>query len=350
MSALIALTLAVIPSLVGATGDMVGCYSSVPSSWVDKGSYTWQSSDYCSSQCSGYDFYAMSGNKCYCGSSQPSGSQSNSCSTTCDGYPSDMCGGTNAYNVYAQEGVTVSSANSDDSGSSSTEDSTSAAGTSSTAAASSSQTNAGATTSAAGTSSDSESSSETSSTNSDSANPTTSSKSSATVETTVLNSSTIVTSVVTVTSKTSSPKSTDTSSSSSATSSATASSTPESKKSSSGSNTGAIAGGVVGGVVGLGLIAAGLFFFIWRKRRNDDYESGDNTSNGIVDDVAYEEALKSSTNPFASEQDDTANRVMLGRRRLSDGSLADAADYNRKVLRVANPDDDIPENNTTGKF
>lgn len=342
MLAFIALTLAVIPSLVSATGTSVGCYTSIPSSWVAEGAYTWQSSDYCSTQCSGYDFYAMSGNKCWCGSSQPSGSQSDSCTTSCDGYPSDMCGGTNAYNVYAQQGVTVSSVDTDTtSASTSTPD----AATSSTETTSSEQAATAATSSTEDTSSSTETSSDDSTTTSDSSEATTTSQSSATVETTVINSSTIVTSVVTITSKTSSPSSTD--SSSSATSSATASSTPESKKSSS--NTGAIAGGVVGGVVGLGLIAAGLYFFIWRRRRDDDYNAGDNTS-GIVDDMAYEEALKSSTNPFASEQDDTANRVMLGRRRLSDGSLADAADYNRKVLRVANPDDDIPENNASAKY
>ena len=30
---------------------------------------------------------------------------------------------------------------------------------------------------------------------------------------------------------------------------------------------------------------------------------------------------------------------MMGRRRLSEGSLVDEADYSRKVLQVANPDD-----------
>lgn len=90
----------------------------------------------------------------------------------------------------------------------------------------------------------------------------------------------------------------------------------------------------------MALILIGLLiFFCIRRRRDDEYE-GDNSSEMMVDDVAYEEALRSSKNPFA-DQDSYANpnSVMLGRRRLSDGSLADAADYNHKVLRVANPDD-----------
>lgn len=63
----------------------------------------------------------------------------------------------------------------------------------------------------------------------------------------------------------------------------------------------------------------------------------------MADDIAYEEALKSngdSSNPFASEEDEKADKLMLGRRRLSDGSLAEATNYGQKILRVANPDDD----------
>lgn len=37
--------------------------------------------------------------------------------------------------------------------------------------------------------------------------------------------------------------------------------------------------------------------------------------------------------------DQRLNPVMLGERRLSEGSLADDRDYSRKILRVANPDD-----------
>lgn len=71
-----------------------------------------------------------------------------------------------------------------------------------------------------------------------------------------------------------------------------------------------------------------------------------------VDDAIYDEALKRNPsspgnpgnpeNPFESPQDASdprLNPVMLGRRRLSEGSLADEADYSRKILRVANPDD-----------
>lgn len=36
--------------------------------------------------------------------------------------------------------------------------------------------------------------------------------------------------------------------------------------------------------------------------------------------------------------DQRLNPVMLGERRLSEGSIADERDYSRKILRVANPD------------
>lgn len=81
--------------------------------------------------------------------------------------------------------------------------------------------------------------------------------------------------------------------------------------------------------------------FVFRRRIFHTY-SGDNESI-LADDLAYEEALKSnrfSSNPFTSEDDKEADNIMLGRRRLSDGSLAEDNDYGMKVLRVANPDDD----------
>lgn len=105
-------------------------------------------------------------------------------------------------------------------------------------------------------------------------------------------------------------------------------------------NKGSIIGGVVGGVLGFLVILAALLFLLRRQifsRYADDDESI------IADDIAYEEALKSNadgSNPFASDEDNEADKIMLGRRRLSDGSLADATDYAKKVLRVANPDDE----------
>ena len=105
-------------------------------------------------------------------------------------------------------------------------------------------------------------------------------------------------------------------------------------------NKGAIIGGVVGGILGFLVILAALLFLLRRQifsRHSDDDESI------MADDIAYEEALKSNadgSNPFASSEDHEADKIMLGRRRLSDGSLADAADYGKKILRVANPDDD----------
>lgn len=88
----------------------------------------------------------------------------------------------------------------------------------------------------------------------------------------------------------------------------------------------------------VGAIVIGLLiFFLLRHRRSSDDEYMDAESM-MADDEAYEAALKS--NPFASAEDIEADSLMmLGPRRLSEGSLADTADYGMKVLRVANPDD-----------
>ena len=99
-------------------------------------------------------------------------------------------------------------------------------------------------------------------------------------------------------------------------------------------------GGVVGGVLGFLVLLVAILFLLRRRIFSKFYDDHEGVAM-VADDVAYEEALKSnSDNPFSSEDDKEADKVLLGRRRLSDGSLADAADYGMKILRVANPDDD----------
>lgn len=84
-----------------------------------------------------------------------------------------------------------------------------------------------------------------------------------------------------------------------------------------------------------------LFAVLFLLRHRIFSRYSDDEHSIIADDVAYEEALRShNENPFASEEDKEADKILLGRRRLSDGSLADATDYSMKVLRVANPDDE----------
>ncbi|ODQ45642.1 hypothetical protein PICMEDRAFT_142929 [Pichia membranifaciens NRRL Y-2026] len=123
-----------------ATGQRVGCFGSVPSSYVSQGTNIYQSSDKCSSACSSYDFFAMTqGNECYCGSSYPSSVDgSNACSVACVGYPAENCGGSSAFVVMAQAGVDLSSySNAASSSSAASSESPSSSSSSSTPASSS---------------------------------------------------------------------------------------------------------------------------------------------------------------------------------------------------------------------
>ncbi|KAG7811110.1 hypothetical protein KL921_002738 [Ogataea angusta] len=328
--------LALIPAASALSS--IGCFSDIPSSYVSKGTYTWQSSSHCSSECSSYKYIALTnGNECYCGDDKPSSSDSSdSCDTSCDGYPSEKCGGSNAYTVYGLSDDDVydnslSSGASSSTGSSGASSSTSSPASSSTVSSSSSSNTAQTTQASSSSSStqESTSSTETPTTSSESSSSSTSPTMTATVLTsTVSEEGSKQTTVVYITQSTS-------------LASASASADSSSRSGSKSSNKGAIIGGAVGGAVGASIVIGGIFFVIFRRRR----DNGDDTA---VDDLAYEEALKSNRDPFASADDDLyssdngsgSGRIMLGRRRLSDGSLADAADYYKKVLKVANPDDD----------
>lgn len=115
----------------------------------------------------------------------------------------------------------------------------------------------------------------------------------------------------------------------------------------------------------IALIAVGVFFFM--RRRNDDdedeeefYEKGSGASNTLGGTGGSRKNKFNSafdmpmSNPFAHPTDEFAdkrsskmtegeltdprlNPAMVGRRRLSEGSLADETDYSRKILAVANP-------------
>lgn len=113
----------------------------------------------------------------------------------------------------------------------------------------------------------------------------------------------------------------------------------------------------------MALIGVAVFFFIRRRNQSDDdddedfYEKGGNSgagsSSGTIKKPAnFNPAFdRPMSNPFVHPSDESAdkrasrseltdprlNPVMMGRRRLSEGSLADEADYSRKILGVANP-------------
>lgn len=330
---------------VMADGQGLGCFDALPGSFQALGEYSWQSSKYCASQCSGYDYFALyNGNQCFCGSSAPSGGADGSCDISCVGYPSETCGGSGSYNVFAQAGVQVNqggSAEGDASSSTSStanETSTSAVNETTHTTAATQTTNA-TTTAATTTSSSSSTAAATTTTHTHDtttkneetsptteATPTTSDGITTERYTTVIeNSSSVITSFVYVTKSAANGE----------TASGVADSSSASGSSSKGSSKGAIIGGVVGGVVGALAIGLALFFILRHRRQSDSYDDAESM---MADDEAYEAALKS--NPFASAEDVEADSMMmLGRRRLSEGSLADTADYGMKVLRVANPDD-----------
>lgn len=339
---------------VNADGQLLGCFSTVPDSFVLKSIYTWQSSKYCANQCSGYDFFALTdGNACYCGSTFPlGGPDSNGCTQSCVGFPSEQCGGANSFDILAQEGVDLAAAAA----------SASAAGTDGTSTGTATSTSSNESTAdATTTSSSSSSSTETSSSLSTKAIDTTLTDStSSSTDATMKTTATPTRSQTILTTSTSDPASPVTSllttvlenSSATVTSivyvtqspapSSSGSASPSDSNSKSSDNKGAIIGGVVGGVLGL-LIVAVTVLFLLRRRIFSGYYDSNGEDNMLADDVAYEEAMKAHSleNPFASEEDkEVDNNVPLGRRRLSDGSLADATDYGMKVLRVANPDDD----------
>lgn len=125
---------------------------------------------------------------------------------------------------------------------------------------------------------------------------------------------------------------------------------------------GPIVGGVVGGLAAVALIAGAIFFFMRRRNGDDDdeeefYEKGAGTLNargGSGKNKLNSTFDMPMTNPFAHPTDEYAdkrmskmtaseltdprlNPVMMGRRRFSEGSLADETDYSRKILGVANP-------------
>lgn len=127
---------------------------------------------------------------------------------------------------------------------------------------------------------------------------------------------------------------------------------------------GAIVGGVVGGIGGA--ILLGVLAFLFVRHRNNNEESEDEEEfydkpSGLSSVGGSSRSKKKTpspldmpmSNPFTDPTESAAaagggnnaglvdprlNPIMMGRRRLSDGSLADETDYSRKVLQVANPD------------
>lgn len=235
----------------------VDCYSSLPSTFVDNGTWTFQSSGYCQERCVplGYSVMAMTGgNDCWCGNELPANStKTDTCTDSCDGWQDDSCGGKNSYDVYLT-GLKPSVPIADASSSSTT---TSSATTSTTEGV------------------------------------------------TVITQAgqTIV---------------------------VTASSDPSAtSKSSGGTSTAGIAAGVVVGVVLLAAIVGAAVFFLRRRQKQrveEEYRRNAEIS-------AFTQKKPTSISSDARWDSD-----FMAQRRQSNGSIADAGDFSRRILQVTNPD------------
>ncbi|KAF3990719.1 hypothetical protein FT663_01564 [Candidozyma haemuli var. vulneris] len=333
-------------SAVHSADTGIGCFSEVETNhFMENG--RWETSDLCSQRCgTSYPYVAIkNGGQCYCLTSKPTANQVyfSQCSTPCNGYGSVNCGGPNAYSVFKGLGEDTGSSAGSSSSSSFLFQSSSSSSSSLLAPTTSSI--ASTTPSSAVAFNPDLSSSSTTSTS-----HTTSSMSSSSTD---AETSSAPTRTVT---HSSDPSSTSSSSPS-------ASSPPDNTQRASSTNVGAIAGGVVGGVVGLICIGLAIFFFIRHKRKNDEsdeeefFEKGSGSGalsrgNGTAKSKKYNSAFDMPmANPFSDEfadkrtskmttnglADPRLNPAIVGRRRLSDGSLADETDYSRKILAVANP-------------
>lgn len=333
-------------ALAADTG--IGCFSQLSVSDY-KGEGKWETSDTCIDKCGlDYPYVAIkNGGMCYCLSYRPTSNQvsDNQCSTPCRGYGDVNCGGPSAYTVFKGSGEDTGA-----SAGSLSLSSLSVVYTPSTTLFSSSSDPDLSTQAAMTTSLQSSSSSSQSSTTSSASSASSSSSSSLSSSSSEAHSSSAAVKTVTQ------------SSDSTASASPSASSSPENTQRALSTNVGAIAGGVVGGVVGLICIALAIFIFIRHKRRGEDsddeefFEKGSNSGlsrgNGTAKSKKYNSAFDMPmANPFSDEfadkraskmttnglADPRLNPAIVGRRRLSDGSLADETDYSRKVLAVANP-------------
>lgn len=83
----------------------LGCYSH-PDPLVQQGTWTFQTSGYCQTQCLGLDKAVMAitgGSTCYCGDELPSldsEASDDKCNSPCNGYDQEDCGGIGYWQVY----------------------------------------------------------------------------------------------------------------------------------------------------------------------------------------------------------------------------------------------------------
>ncbi|KAK0290709.1 WSC domain [Friedmanniomyces endolithicus] len=272
------------------------CYSS-SAGLTDQGSFEYQTSSYCQNICVKQNQAVLglsAGSDCWCGDTLPPASSKvddSSCNKPCNGYGSQMCGGIGFYSIFLT-GTEQSVPNAGASASSSSGSSTSTSGASS-----------------------STSQPPSSSTPSTTATPS--------VVTSVAPGQTVI--VTQPASEVSSP----------------ASSTPTPQPQSHTTNVAGIAAGVVIGVVAVAAIIGGLVFWLKRRKQQaaeDEYKRSTQVNafmrgaDGGAGGGEPKPPPTAYSNMSDSRLDPTAGN------RNSAGSIADAEDYSRRILRVANPD------------
>jgi len=127
-----------------------------------------------------------------------------------------------------------------------------------------------------------------------------------------------------------SASSTKTSTSSAGPSTVVVTDTPKSGK----SNTVGIAVGVVVGIIAIAAIAGGVVLWmrhVKRKDAEDEYKRQAGIS-------SFVEGGKKPPYSSSGQSDSRLDPTVLAARRISDGSIADNADYSRRILQVTNPD------------
>lgn len=288
--------------------NSLGCYDDADGKLASR--YLYQSSSYCYENCSDYHYLYIQNVNCYCTNTKPS--TEGTCVYKCPGFGTDICGGPSAYSYWEN----LLYIGEDDGISSEASSSTSSTKSKTTHSTTSISTTATQTSTDATSTETSQESSETSSASSDLETVTDSSQ-----ETVFVTKSTVP--------------------SSSATPSESAPPAEEDNNKSSGISGGAIAGIVVGVFGGIAALVAILIF--WKRRNNQNAYTASRSPNHFVDPFgarAEDKMAFSQAPPDAFMAiDQRLNPVMLGERRLSEGSIADERDYSRKILRVANPDD-----------
>lgn len=238
-------------------------------------------------------FAMTEGDTCYCGDTLPAANtmtDDSECNVPCNSYPDEMCGGSSAFSVYTNgldsDPPVLGGSSGGSSTSADAEPSTTATPTSTSTSSTTSQTR------------------------------TRTGRPKATVVTSVNEGTTVY---VTNTPTPSSSAPADSNSDS---------------DSGGGTSVGAIAGGVVVGVVVLIAVVVGIWFFLRRRKQKTSEEEYKRTQ--VADFMRGGE--RKPPNTGYSHSSDSRLDPEAGARRNSQGSIADAGDYSRRILRVANPD------------